>query len=184
MDSFERHPPLSRAKSRKGPRTFRRGYTLLEVMIALFILLVGIVGVLAALPTGVNSATWVIFQDAALHLSHSKFAEFRRDRVNPDNLKNGGFLDSYGKVDPTAKEESGGWRVFDHANGEPYQYFDDIERYLWKVEVGAVGRSGDNAPVHGGGTAVQDLKLVTMVVHMKGTSREFRFSQYLFDYGN
>src|SRR5471030_2484590 len=71
------------------------GLTLLEVMIAMFIFLVGIVGVLAAMPTAVSSATAVIFQDCAIHLSHSKFAEFRRDRADPAvdlQPSSGGYL--------------------------------------------------------------------------------------------
>ena len=56
------------ARAARGTRRRARGMTLMEVLIALFIFMVGIVGVLAALPTGVNAATWVIFQDAAIHL--------------------------------------------------------------------------------------------------------------------
>ena len=175
---------MEAAKHGRRCKTRTRAYTLLEVMIALFILLVGIVGVLAALPTGVNSAAWVIFQDAALHLSHSKFAEFRRDRIDPAGLMSGALLNQYGAIDATAKEEGGQWRVFEHGKGEAYEYFDDIERYVWKVELRDVGRDAGNAPVHGGGTTLEGLKFVTLVVHMRGTSREFRFSQYLFEYGN
>jgi len=156
--------------------------TLMEVLIALFIFMVGIVGVLAALPTGINSAEWVIFQDASLHLAHSKFSEFRRDRADP-------FADLNGFT--------AGWQDFPHAAGETYYYFDDIDRYEWKLELQEV-QAGDYggsqpagitaptgphlAPATGGGASV-GVQRVTVIVHVKGTSRELRFTQLMTAYG-
>ncbi|MCW8131913.1 MAG: prepilin-type N-terminal cleavage/methylation domain-containing protein [Planctomycetota bacterium] len=173
-----------------------RGMTLLEVMIAMFIFLVGIVGVLAAIPSGIHSAEWVIFQDAAIHLAHSKFGEFRRDRVDPnaDLIMGGAYMNKHGTARP------GGWRDFHYKNSsdalsfdnETYKYFDDIERYEWRLEGGTqyVGASSSEqpappagclAPVAGSGTDV-GLYKVTVVIRMKGTSREFRFTQYMVKY--
>lgn len=172
------------------------GMTLLEVMIAIFILLVGIMGVLAAIPVGVTSAGWVIFQDAAIHLSHSKFSEFRRDRVSPDaDLVDGSaYLPNSGAFVPGRQEpkngSAGGWRDFAHGIGQPYQYFDDIERYEWKVESEDVFAQDVSSPVYGNyfvpahsGVKI-NLKKITVVVHLKGTSREFRFAQYICAYVN
>lgn len=196
------HAPSFRSQA--GRWRFR-GVTLLEVMIALFIFMVGIVGVLAAVPTGVNSAEWVIFQDAALHLAHSKFSEFRRDRVDPfTDLADGSAYmpNAIGGANTPGIQENkngnaGGWRDFAHGLGEPYQYFDDIERYEWRLELQEVG-AGDYAstqpagiaaptgshlaPVSGGGAGIR-LQRVTVIVHMKGLSRELRFTQYLTPYG-
>src|SRR5262249_45172953 len=132
-----------------------RGLTLVETLIAMFIFLIGIVGVLAAMPTGVNSAIWVIFQDAAIHLAHSKFAEFRRDRVDPavDLVASGsGYLpNSAGPGVPGAQEgfnnEGDPWRDFAHSPGDTYQYFDDIWKYEWKIEVSDVDAGSGTSPV-------------------------------------
>jgi type II secretory pathway pseudopilin PulG len=158
--------------------------TLLEVLIALFIFMIGIVGVLAALPTGVTSAQLVIFQDAAIQLAHSKFAEFRRDRADPaTDLVNAAYLG-------TANASPGGpWYDFPHAAGETYEYFDDIDRYEWKLELTPIGAGGGGVPAPPAGTnfpvAGNDLNLtsVAVVVHMKGTSKEFRFTQLMYAYG-
>ncbi len=174
------------------------GMTLIEVLIALFIFLVGIVGVLAAIPAGVNSGMSVIFQDAAIHLAHSKFAEFRADRVDPsllDPTNAGNVLNTYGAVDAAATELGGGWRTFFSNAGETYENFDDIQRYRWKVVVTEVGRGANgvgpadpNAPKHPtppGLTvagAIPLLKRVTMFIHARGTAREFHFTQYMMPY--
>jgi len=182
-----------------GPRLKSRGMTLLEVMIAMFIFLVGIVGVLAAIPSGINSAEWIIFQDAAIHLAHSKFSEFRRDRVDPaTDLPSGGvsaYLDTrHGKPD------ADGWRCFVYDNpgdansfdNAAYKYFDDIHRYIWRIEqaqqyVSAASSAPPNppaghlGPVSSPATAVGVYK-ITVYVRMKGTSREFRFNQYFVKY--
>lgn len=198
-------PRLQRGKTARGRSTPRRGVTLMEVLIALFIFMVGIVGVLAAVPTGVNSAEWVIFQDAAIHLAHSKFAEFRRDRANPftDLVDGSAYMPgTIGGTDtPGVQENKNGnavnWRNFGHAPGEAYYYFDDIERYEWKLELeevtaasyGSVQPAGATAPngphlapsVTGGSNV--GVQRVTVIVHMKGTSRELRFTQFMTPYG-
>ena len=179
----------------------RRGLTLLEVLLAMFIFVVGILGVLAALPTGVNSATWVIFQDAAIHLSNSKFAEFRRDRVDPavDLQSGSAYLPgsgSYvaGQQEPFNTLDGAPWRDFASVPGAPYQYFDDIQRYEWKVESELV----DNVTNPGTGPQPQNgyyfpvvvktqgkLKLsrVSVSIRMKTTSREMKFTQLFISYG-
>ena len=165
----------------------RRGMTLLEVMLAMFIFIVGIVGVLAAMPTGVTSAEWVIFQDAAIQLAHSKFSEFRRDRVDPQtDLTNAAYL---GPVNSSSV--GGPWRDFPHGPGDPYEHFDDIERYEWKVQLTAVSASNAGSPAPPTGTYFPstaggsnlELTSVCVVVHLKGTSREICFTQLMYDYG-
>lgn len=161
-----------------------RGVTLIEIMVAMFVFLIGVVGVMAALPTGIDSAALVIFQDASIHLSASKFAEFRRDRIDPAvDLKDGS---SYMTSSQEPKNGSaGGYRDFAHGSGKAYEYFSDIERYEWRVvesELTAIGVGvdalGKKAPVEGGA----GLLLVTRValdLHLKGTKRNFRFVQYM-----
>jgi type II secretory pathway pseudopilin PulG len=177
-------PSLSRFKSLQGNQRLsecspRRGMTLIEVLIAMFILFVGVLGVLAALPTGVEAASWITLQDAAINLSSSKFAEFRRDRVNPDQMS--AYLTSaFGSADAE------GYRSFPHGPGDPFEFYADIERYEWKVETTRMGLSprktssdGNRyyyAPVAGG-----DLELwgVLVVIRQKGAQRSFRFTQHM-----
>ena len=180
------------------------GLTLLEVMIAMFIFLVGIVGVLAAMPTGVSSATAVIFQDCAIHLAHSKFAEFRRDRVDPaadltpsasGYLPNGSGPYTPGKQDPYNAEPADPfqWRDFAAAPGQTYQYFDDIWKYEWRVETGFVDLGAGAAPTAPAGTFFPvnagtanpqfPLYRVSIVIRMKHTTREMKFTQYMYAYG-
>lgn len=182
-------------------QTARRGLTLIEILIALFVLLIGVMGILAAMPTGIDSAQKVIFLDASVHLSRSKFAELRRDRVNPrvDLADGSGYMDA-ATVPPRGQEpkngNAGGWRDFAHAAGDAYEYFDDIERYQWLVdqdELRSVGLDGNavptlpnNAPyvpVVNAGTDI-GLTRVTIVINLKGTKKEQRFTQYLYSYGN
>ena len=153
------------------------GLTLLEVLIAMFILLFGVIGVLAALPTGVNSAQWVILQDAAMNLAASKFSEFRRDRVDPASLNK---FTTY--------------QEFAHAAGDPYENFDDISFYEWRVDndngrfCGMTASGGASpAPTLGymapmPGASNSGLMQVTIAVRMKGTTRSFRFTQYMLPY--
>jgi prepilin-type N-terminal cleavage/methylation domain-containing protein len=163
----------------------RKGMTLLEVLLALFIFVVGIVGVMGAIPTGITSAQLVIFQDAAIQLAHSKFSEFRRDRADPEtDLTDNTYLGA-----PNASP-GGPWRDFPHGVGETYEHFDDIERYEWKLELTPIGAGNAGTPAPPAGTKFpqpgnSDLKLtsVAVVVHMKGTSREFRFTQLMYSYG-
>lgn len=165
------------------------GMTMMELLIALFIFLVGVVGLVAAMPTGVNSAQKVVFQDAAVHLSRSKFAEFRRDRVNPrTDLVDGA---AYMSGPPTGRQEPmngnpGGWRDFAHAPGDTYTDFDDIDRYQWRVDQGALQVVGldtgaNNVPKVNGGTD-QGLTRVVLVIALKGTKVEYRFTQYMYSY--
>jgi prepilin-type N-terminal cleavage/methylation domain-containing protein len=127
-----------------------RGMTLMEVLIAMFIFLVGIVGVLSAIPAGVATAENVILMDCSIHLAHSKFSEFRRDRVNPavDLLDSSGYMTT--KQVPTATKPDGTahpdtteadvatrgmWRDFAYRNAtDTYAYFDEIQRYDWRVD--------------------------------------------------
>ncbi|HYF51043.1 MAG TPA: prepilin-type N-terminal cleavage/methylation domain-containing protein [Planctomycetota bacterium] len=170
-------------------RKYSRGMTLMEVLIAVFIFMIGIVGVLAAVPTGVGSAEWVIFQDAAIHLSRSKFAEFRRDRVDPGvDLVDGSPYMTNWQEPPNGSPD--GFRNFASAPGKAYQYFDDITRYEWRVDqallnegVGAgVGSpaapAGYNAPIHGGGSNI-NVRRVLLTIRQRGTSRELTFTQYM-----
>ena len=180
------------------------GLTLLEVMIAMFIFLVGIVGVLAAMPTAVSSATAVIFQDCAIHLAHSKFAEFRRDRIDPavdlnpsagGYLPNGGGTYAPGKQEPynTDPADPYQWRDFASAPAQTYQYFDDIWKYEWRVESGLVDLGAGTVPAAPAGmffpvnvnTANPQFPLyrVSIVIRLKHTTREMKFTQYMYAYG-
>jgi len=170
----------------------RTGLTLFEVLIAMFLFLIGVVGVLSAMPVGVRSAQTVILQDAAIHLTRSKFSEFRRDRVNPgvDLVEGSPYMTNW--QEPT---NANGWHDFAAGPGQTYQYFDSIEQYEWKVDqaelakpVGLSGAgtpappSGFSFPAHGGGTDV-GVRKVVVVVRRKSTSQEYRFVQYMTDYG-
>lgn len=164
---------------------------MMELLIALFIFLIGVVGLVAAMPTGVNSAAKVVFQDAAVHLSRSKFAEFRRDRVDPrvDLKDNAPYMD--GASSPPRRQElkngnPGGWRDFAHGVGDTYEHFDDIERYQWRIDQATLQLVGlDEAanyvPKINGGTD-QGLTRVTIVINQKGTKNEYRFTQYMYSY--
>jgi hypothetical protein len=164
-----------------------RGMTLLEVIIAMFIFLVGIVGVLAAMPVGVSNATLVIFQDASIHLSASKFAEFRRDEVNPavDLVDGSAYLNDFHEGTNGSAE---GFRDFAHKSGGRYEYFDDNDRYEWKIDqkllkqVG-IGKDEQNmpAPVIGGDPL--NVTRVCVVIHLKGTTRYMRYTQYMLGKG-
>ena len=163
------------------------GLTLLEVLIAMFIFLIGIVGILAALPTGISSAQTVILQDAAIHLAHSKFAEFRRDRVDPlvDLPEGSAYMAA--RQEPVNASASGPWHDFAHGAGDTYEYFDDIDHYEWRVDptrFKQVGVAADGmTPVEGGGRTLSKLARVAIVVHLKNTKKEFIFSQYMYAAG-
>jgi prepilin-type N-terminal cleavage/methylation domain-containing protein len=169
-----------------------RGLTLIEVMIAMFIFLVGVLGVLAALPSGVNAAHYIMFQDAAIHLSRSKFAELRRDRVDPrvDLVDGSPYMDA-GSSPPRRQEikngNPGGWRDFAHGAGDTYENFDDIEHYQWCVDQDelkavSVDSGNNNSPVVAAGPEL-NVTRVTLVIGMKGSKKEMRFTQYMYSYG-
>ena len=182
--------PLTVQRSRQP-----RGLTLLEVMIAMFIFLVGILGVLGAMPGGIDNASIVVQQDAAIHLVHSKFAEFRRDRIDPavDLVPGSTYLPSGGTFTPGAQEPfnaSGNpWRDFASGPGQTYEHFDDITRYEWRVETAPVRavNTGTPAPppgflfptVGGGAGTPLNLTQVTISVRSRGSKREFAFTQYM-----
>jgi prepilin-type N-terminal cleavage/methylation domain-containing protein len=187
MPALQQQPFSSSRSSRS-----HRGMTMIELLIALFIFLVGIVGLMAAMPTGVSTAGRVIFQDAAIHLSRSKFAEFRRDRIDAryDLVDGSLYMDP---VSPPRRQEPqngnpGGWRDFAHAPGDTYENFDEIERYQWRIDQPSLVSVGTdvgagNVPKVSGGTDV-GLTRVILVIALKGTTREYRFDQYMYAYGN
>jgi type II secretory pathway pseudopilin PulG len=168
------------------------GMTLVELLIAMFVFLVGIVGLLAAMPTGINTAEKVIFQDAAIHLSRSKFAEIRRDRINPrtDLIDGTPYMDP---VTPPRHHEplngnAGNWRDFAHGPGDTYENFDEIERYQWRIDPNVLDPVGTDTlanyvPKVKGGVDV-GLTRVVIVIGLKGTKIEYRFTQYMYTYGN
>jgi hypothetical protein len=173
--------------------------TLLEVMIAMFIFTVGILGCLAALPTGITAASIVILQDAAIHLSHSKFAEFRRDRINPavelDPNSGSGYLPAGGGYTPGKQEPINAtgapWRDFAHDPSQPYEFFDDIQKYEWSVETSRVNamKTGNPNPAAtfycpeqiGNPSPDRALQLtrVTITVRLKGHRQQLQFTQYM-----
>ena len=168
-----------------------RGLTLFEVLVAMFLFLIGVVGVLSAMPVGVRSAQSVILQDAAVHLSRSKFSEFRRDRVNPpvDLAEGSPYMNNW--QEPL---NSNNWHDFASGPGDTYQYFDSIDQYEWKVDqdqllkpvgVSASGTpappTGFNFPAHGSGADCGVFKVV-IAIRRKSSSQEFRFVQYMTDY--
>ena len=168
-------------------RSITSGLTLLEVLIALFIFLVGIVGALAALPPAISSAQMVILQDASIHLAHSKFAEFRRDRVDPltDLMEGSAYMNS--RQEPVNASSNGPWHDFAHSPGDAYEFFDDIDHYEWRVDKDRfkqVGVGGDGmSPVEGSGRPLSKLARVAVIVHLKNTHKEFLFSQYMYASG-
>ena len=157
-------------------RTQSRGLTLLEVIIVVFIFLVGVMGVLAAMPTGIQSAESVILQDAAIHLAHSKFSEFRRDA--PDYAAFAGYLGANHE-----SADANGWRNFASGAGDTYEYFDDVQRYQWKAECSPVFKSPTAQPSHSGGQPI-GLYKVTITVRLAATVKEFQFSQYMTTVGD
>jgi hypothetical protein len=175
----------------------------MEVILALFVVMVGLIGVLAALPTGMSSAEMVIFQDAAIHLAESKFAEFRRDRVNPlVDLKDVSTVSNYMTVKQDTLKANG-FRDFAYKTpGDPFEFFDNIERYEWQVRqdlltpVGAVAvadaanvATGAQAalmpePKHNpSGGGVDTLARVVVCIQLKGTQKQFTFTQYMINPG-
>ena len=186
-----------KAKMKNGRTHIRsarqRGMTLLEVLIAMFIFLIGVLGALAAIPSGVSAARLVVFQDAAIHLAQSKFAEFRRDRIDPAVDLSGGYINGAGQlasgraagIQETPNGNAGGYRDFAHGSGDTYEYFDDIDLYEWTVDPVAlhpITVDPNFAPIDKGSGTPIGLTQVTVVIHLKNTTREFRFTQYMTAY--
>jgi prepilin-type N-terminal cleavage/methylation domain-containing protein len=169
-------------------RISQSGMTLMEVLIALFILSVGLIGVLSAVPIGVRSAQTVIFQDASIHLAQSKLAEFRRDRVDPaiDLVNGSAYLAS---IQEPENGNAGNWRDFAARVDEPYHYFDGIERYEWRVTIAPVNAGlGSNPPAPANykqpvalaaGVSEIGVYNVSVSIRMKGRPEEVPFSQYM-----
>jgi Tfp pilus assembly protein PilV len=159
-----------------------RGLTLLEVMIAVFVLMMGVLGVLAAVPSGIHSGITVVFQDCAIHLAHSKLAEFRRDRINPrtDLLEGSAYLAA--RHEPL--NASGTFRDFAHGEGETYEHFDDIQRYEWKVDESVLQNAAVSADVDAATALINTpaLSRVRVIVRMKGSNREHQYSHYFYCY--
>jgi len=133
-----------------GPRGLARegGLTLIEVLVAMFILSIGVIGVLAALPVGIDTAQEIIIQDNSLAISQSKWGEFRRDRINPGelglasyhaacaaayNARHGGG--AYGSN--VCRSGCGGsfysWHSFESDTGDAFENFADIVEYEWRL---------------------------------------------------
>ena len=127
------------------------GLTLMEVLVAMFIVSIGVIGVMASLPVGIDTAQQIIVQDNSINLAMSKFAEFRRDRIDPAsaglgtyhaqmliqyNARHGGAGDKYrtdicqGRVGCLNYY---GWHDFEKLEGDPFIHFPDIEEYEWRL---------------------------------------------------
>ncbi|HYF51219.1 MAG TPA: prepilin-type N-terminal cleavage/methylation domain-containing protein [Planctomycetota bacterium] len=162
----------------------RAGLTLIEVLLAILILLVGLVGCLAALPTGIVSADSVVFQDVSNHLAHSKLAVFRRDCIDPgvDLATGSAYLSA--QHEPAA---AGEWRNF--SKDFDGDNFHDIVRYQWCVEVQSVGNQdaalatnpGYQRPAHGTAN-LKRLYVVRVFIRAQGTSHETSYAQYMYSY--
>ena len=71
----------------------KRGFTLLEVMVATLIMGIAVVGVLSALSTSVRAASRLTAYDRAVMLSHSKMDELLTDRQVPFGASLAGNFD-------------------------------------------------------------------------------------------
>jgi general secretion pathway protein I len=75
----------------------RRGFTLLEIMVATLIMAIAVVGVLSAMSTSIRSAARLTAYDRAVMLSHSKMDELIVDKLVPFGATvNGNFDDQTG----------------------------------------------------------------------------------------
>jgi len=83
----------------------RRGFTLLEIMVATLIMAIAVVGVLSAMSTSMRAASRLTAYDRAVMLSHSKMDELLTDRLIPFGATVDGNFD-----------EQTGW----HAHFSPY----------------------------------------------------------------
>ena len=136
-----------------GPRREgEAGLTLIEVLVAIFIVSIGVIGVMATIPVGVDTAQQIIIQDNAVTLCQSKFAEFRRDRINPgeaalgsyhnacriryDAVHGGGAYQAHACQDRAGCNNFYRWHDFPHQQGDDYENFADIGEYEWRVVEG------------------------------------------------
>ena len=135
----------------------RRGFTLLEVLVATTIMGIAVAGVLSALSSTIRNAARLTDYDRAVMLSRSKMDELLLDpHLPPDAVVQGNF-------DPAVMGGfEGGWRarltVFDAPPGYPKeaaetdQTLDRLELQIWWISNGrrstfsAVGYRTD--PVH------------------------------------
>jgi general secretion pathway protein I len=70
----------------------RRGFTLLEVMVATLIMAIAVAGVLTAMSASLRAASRLTAYDRAVMLSHSKMDELLTDRLIPfGSTVNGNF---------------------------------------------------------------------------------------------
>jgi general secretion pathway protein I len=75
----------------------RRGFTLLEIMVATLIMAIAVVGVLSAMSTSTRAAARLTAYDRAVMLSHSKMDELLVDKLIPFGATvNGNFDDQTG----------------------------------------------------------------------------------------
>ena len=77
--------------------TNRRGFTLLEIMVATLIMAIAVVGVLSAMSTSTRAAARLTAYDRAVMLAHSKMDELLVDKLIPFGAAvNGNFDDQTG----------------------------------------------------------------------------------------
>jgi general secretion pathway protein I len=74
--------------------TGRRGFTLLEIMVATLIMAIAVVGVLTAMSTSVRAASRLTAYDRAVMLGQSKMDELITDRLIPFGATVEGNFDS------------------------------------------------------------------------------------------
>ena len=141
------------------------GLTLVEVLVALFILSVGVIGVLATIPVGVDTAQTIIVQDNAVTLSQSKLGEFRRDRIVPGEPGLAGYH-AFMKANYDLRKGNGSyatnicwpscdntyykWHKFECGEEDAYTNFADIEEYEWRI-VGSKHVAIEKVAIEGSG---------------------------------